>query len=81
MAEGGTGVLSVDGKEVAKETIPHAVPAALTIDEPSISEWISAQLDDKDHQPPFRFTGKFDQLRSSWDPRDWRIPIAKKPRR
>ena len=28
MAKGGTGVLSVDGKEVAKKTIPHTVPVA-----------------------------------------------------
>ena len=29
MAKGGTGVLSVDGKEVASKTIPHTVPATL----------------------------------------------------
>ena len=29
MAKGGTGVLSVDGKEVAKKTIPHTVPGSL----------------------------------------------------
>ena len=33
MAKGGTGVLSVDGKEVAKQKIPHTIPALLTIDE------------------------------------------------
>ena len=33
LAKGGTGVLSVDGKEVAKKTIPHTIPALLTIDE------------------------------------------------
>src|SRR4030095_1310497 len=33
MAKGGTGVLSVDGKEVARKTIPHTIPALMTIDE------------------------------------------------
>ena len=31
--KGGTGVLSVDGKEVAKKSIPHTIPAVITIDE------------------------------------------------
>ena len=44
MAKGGTGVLSVDGKEVAKKTIPHTVPAHLyRLMSPSTSEWIPAQ--------------------------------------
>src|SRR4030095_13323482 len=33
MAKPRTGVPSVDGKEVAKKTIPHTVPALFTIDE------------------------------------------------
>ena len=33
MAKGGTGVLSVDGKEVDRKTIPHTIPALMTIDE------------------------------------------------
>ena len=31
--KGGTGVLSVDGKEVARKTIPHTTPFLMTIDE------------------------------------------------
>ena len=33
MTKGGTGVMSVDGKEVARKAIPHTVPALFTIDE------------------------------------------------
>ncbi|MGA9854513.1 MAG: arylsulfatase, partial [Gammaproteobacteria bacterium] len=31
--KGGTGVLSVDGKEIAKKTIPHTIPLLMTADE------------------------------------------------
>ena len=31
--KGGTGVLSVDGKEVVRKTMPHTVPAIMTMDE------------------------------------------------
>ena len=63
MAKGGTGALSVDGKEVAKKTIPHTVPAIFTFDE-SFDVGVDTRtgVDDKDYQPPFRFTGKLDKL-------------------
>ena len=70
MAKGGTGVLSVDGKEVAKKTIPHTVPALLTIDE-SFDVGVDTRtgVDDKDYQPPFRFTGKLDKLTIKLEPK------------
>jgi arylsulfatase A-like enzyme len=63
MGKGGTGVLSVDGKEVARKTIPHTVPAIMTIDE-SFDVGIDTRtgVEDKDYKPPFRFTGKLDKL-------------------
>jgi len=63
MGKGGTGVLSVDGKEVASKTIPHTVPALMTIDE-SFDVGVDTRtgVDDKDYKPPFRFTGKLDKL-------------------
>jgi arylsulfatase len=63
MAKGGTGVLSVDGKEVARKTIPHTVPALFTIDE-SFDVGVDTRtgVDDKDYKPPFRFTGKLYKL-------------------
>src|SRR4029450_12861074 len=63
MAKGGTGVLSVDGKEVARKTIPHTIPALMTIDE-SFDVGVDTRtgVDDKDYHSPFRFTGKLDKL-------------------
>ena len=63
MAKGGTGVLSVDGKEVDTKKIPHTIPALMTIDE-SFDVGVDTRtgVDDKDYQPPFRFTGKLDKL-------------------
>jgi arylsulfatase len=63
LAKGGTGVLSVDGKEVARKTIPHTIPALMTIDE-SFDVGVDTRtgVDDKDYQSPFRFTGKLDKL-------------------
>ena len=63
MAKGGTGVLSVDGKEVDSKKIPHTIPSIMTIDE-SFDVGVDTRLgvDDKDYQPPFRFTGKLDKL-------------------
>jgi arylsulfatase A-like enzyme len=63
MGKGGTGVLSVDGKEVASKTIPHTVPAIMTIDE-SFDVGVDTRtgVEDRDYKPPFRFTGKLDKL-------------------
>ena len=61
--KGGTGVLSVDGKEVASKTIPHTMPFLETIDETfDVGMDTRTGVDDKDYQPPFRFTGKIDKL-------------------
>ena len=63
MAKGGTGVLSVDGKEVAKKSIPHTIPALLTLDESfDVGVDTRTSVDDHDYQSPFRFTGKLDKL-------------------
>jgi arylsulfatase A-like enzyme len=63
LGKGGTGVLSVDGKEVDNKKIPHTVPAILTIDETfDIGVDTRTGVDDKDYQPPFRFTGKLGKL-------------------
>src|SRR5262245_56431543 len=69
MAKGGTGVLSVDGKEVASKTVPHTVPALFTIDETfDVGIDTRSGVDDKDYQPPFRFTGKLDKLTIKLEP-------------
>jgi arylsulfatase A-like enzyme len=61
--KGGTGVLSVDGKEVASKKMPHTVPFMVSFDE-SFDVGVDTRtgVDDKDYQVPFRFTGKIDKL-------------------
>jgi arylsulfatase len=61
--KGGTGVLSVDGKEVVTKTIPHTMPFLETFDETfDVGVDTRTGVEDKDYQPPFRFTGKIDKL-------------------
>ena len=61
--KGGTGVLSVDGKEVARRTIPHTIPFLITFDETfDVGVDTRTGVDDKDYQVPFRFNGKLDKL-------------------
>lgn len=61
--KGGTGALSVDGKEVVRRTIPHTIPFVETIYETfDVGVDTRTGVDDNDYQPPFRFTGKIDKL-------------------
>ncbi len=61
--KGGTGVLSVDGTEVASKTIPHTIPFVETIYETfDVGVDTRTGVDDNDYQPPSRFTGKIDKL-------------------
>ncbi len=61
--KGGTGVLSVDGKEVANQTIPHTIPFLMALDETfDVGVDTRTPVDDNDYQVPFRFTGKIDKL-------------------
>ena len=61
--KGGTGVLSVDGKEVARKAMPHTIPFLISFDE-SFDVGVDTRtgVDDNDYQLPFRFTGKLDKL-------------------
>jgi arylsulfatase len=57
-AKGGTGVLKVDGAEVAKRTIPHTVAFVFTDDETfDVGLDTRTGVNDADYQVPFRFTG------------------------
>jgi len=61
--KGGTGILSVDGNEVATKEIPHTIPILVTIDETfDMGVDTRTPVDDKDYQIPFRFTGKINKL-------------------
>jgi arylsulfatase len=60
--KGGTGVLTVDGKEVAKKSMPHSIPFLMAIDETfDIGSDTRTAVDDS-YKLPFRFTGKIDKL-------------------
>jgi arylsulfatase len=63
VGKGGSGVLKVDGKEVAAHKIPHTIPFLTVGDETfDIGADTRTPVDDKDYQVPFRFNGKIDKL-------------------
>jgi hypothetical protein len=63
IGRGGTGVLKVDGKEVARQSIEHTVPIIWQWDENfDIGADTGTPVDDKDYQVPFKFTGKLNKL-------------------
>ena len=62
LAKGGTGVLSVDGKEVARKTIEHSIPFLMPADE-SFDVGLDTRTPvDFNYDCPFRFTGAIDKL-------------------
>ena len=62
IGRGGTGVLKVDGKEVARQNMEHSVPLIMQWDENfDIGADTGTPVAD-DYQVPFRFTGKLDKL-------------------
>ena len=61
--KGGTGVLSVDGQEVASKKMPHTIPFVVTIYETfDVGVDTRTPVDDNDYKVPFRFTGKLNKL-------------------
>ena len=62
LAKGGTGVLSVDGKEVARKTIAHTIPFLMPADE-SFDVGLDTRTPvDFNYDCPFPFTGAIDKL-------------------
>jgi arylsulfatase A-like enzyme len=60
--KGGTGVFTVDGKELARKTLKHTIPLTMTIDETfDIGVDTRTGVDDS-YKLPFRFTGTIDKL-------------------
>jgi hypothetical protein len=60
--KGGTGVLSVDGKEYARQSIPHSIAFLMAIDE-SFDVGVDSRTGvDDSYKLPFQFTGKIDKL-------------------
>ena len=61
--KGGSGVLSIDGKEAATKTIPHTIPFLMSIDETfDVGIDTRTPVDDNDYQVPFAFTGTINKL-------------------
>jgi len=65
LGKGGTGVLSVDGKEVAKKSMEHSTPVTFPEDETfdigSDTRTGVAMIEYR-YDPPFKFTGTIDKL-------------------
>jgi hypothetical protein len=60
--KGGTGVLSVDGKELARKTIEHTIPLLMSIDETFDVGIDSYTGVDDSYKLPFRFNGTINKL-------------------
>ena len=65
LGKGGTGVLSVDGMEVARKTLEHGTPVTFPEDESfdvGLDTRSGLALLEYRYDVPFRFTGKIDKL-------------------
>src|SRR5664280_226804 len=63
IGQGGTGVLKIDGKAVATQTMERTLPLILQWDENfDVGADTGTPVDDQDYQVPFTFTGKLDKL-------------------
>jgi arylsulfatase A-like enzyme len=63
IGRGGTGVLKIDGKEVASQQMEHSIPFILQFDESlDIGSDTLTGVNDADYQPPFAFNGKINKI-------------------
>ena len=62
IGRGGTGVLKVDGKEVARQAMEYTIPLIMQWDENFDIGADTGTPVSNDYQIPFRFTGKLDKL-------------------
>ena len=71
LGKGGTGVLSVDGKEVARNTMEHTTPITFPEDETfdiGQDTRTGVALLEYRYDVPFKFTGKINRLRFNLEP-------------
>jgi len=62
MGKGGTGVLTVDGKELSRQTMEHTIPFLMSLDESlDIGMDTRTGVDDS-YELPFKFTGAIDKV-------------------
>jgi hypothetical protein len=67
--KGGTGILTVDGKEAANQKIAHTTAFLITVDETfDVGMDTRTPVDDKDYHVPFRFTGTIARLQIELQP-------------
>ena len=65
LGKGGTGVLLVDGKEVAKNTLDHTIPITFPEDETfdvGLDTRTGVAMVEYRYDTPFEFTGQLDKL-------------------
>ena len=62
IGRGGTGLLKVDGKEVARQSMDYTIPLIMQWDENFDIGADTGTPVSNDYQVPFRFTGKLDKL-------------------
>lgn len=68
LGKGGTGVLRVDGKEVASRRMAHILPFLLQFDQSlDVGSDTLTGVNDADYQPPFAFNGKITKITLSID--------------
>lgn len=80
LGTGGTGVLSVDGKEVARNTVKNTIPVTFPEDESfdvGIDTRTGVSLLKYRYDSPFRFTGKIDKLTFNIKPDAEPAPVKK----
>jgi len=71
LGKGGTGVLSVDGKEVAKKSMENTIPVTFPEDEifdVGLDTRSGVAMVEYRYDPPFKFTGKIDKLTFKLEP-------------
>jgi arylsulfatase len=71
LGKGGTGVLSVDGKEVARKTLENSTPITFPEDESfdvGLDTRTGVALLEYRYDVPFKFTGKIDKLTFKLEP-------------
>jgi hypothetical protein len=71
LGKGGAGVLSVDGKEVAKKSMEHGIPVMIPEDETfdiGSDTRTGVAMVKYRYDPPFKFNGKIDKLTFKLEP-------------
>ncbi len=63
LGRGGTGTLTVDGKQVAQKSLPHTQPLIWAWDETfDVGYDTGSPVDDAEYQVPFAFTGTLGKI-------------------